>query len=290
VTGLVLSGVGKRYGGGHWVLAGVDLRADPGGLVVVAGGNGSGKSTLLRIAAGASTPTVGRVGRPRGSVGYVPERLPAELRLTAEGYVLALAGVRGLDRSSARARAGELFERLALWPGPGVPIGALSKGNRQKVALAQAFLVHTRLLVLDEPASGLDRPAAAELAALVDEARRAGTAVLRSAHGPEAVVGADAAWQLAGGRLHPVPAGTGMDRLTRLVLVAADARAAPAELARTPGVVTADYDPVRRQLLVRTGDPDTLLHRALGSGWSFRHGRPEGGGPADGDAGSGPAC
>lgn len=149
-------GLRKRFSRqGRWVLDGVDLSLVRGTTTVVLGGNGSGKSTLLRIIAGASLPSSGRVtGRPR-TVGYVPERLPAQLRMTARQYVAHLAGIRGAGPDAAE-RAENLFDRFGLTPGPDLPITSLSKGNRQKVSLIQALVVPVGLLVLDEPFSGLD--------------------------------------------------------------------------------------------------------------------------------------
>ncbi|GAA1342712.1 ABC transporter ATP-binding protein [Saccharothrix algeriensis] len=160
-----LDRIGKRYGRGPWVLADVSLTAAPGEPVVVRGGNGSGKSTLLRIAAGLSRPTTGRVERP-ASVGYLPERFPPGVRLSARDYLRHLAAVRGVP-----ARW-DLVEALGFAGDPDAPMATLSKGNAQKVAVAQTFAA-TDLLVLDEPWSGLDAAAGAVLAELVATTRAA---------------------------------------------------------------------------------------------------------------------
>jgi ABC-type cobalamin/Fe3+-siderophores transport system ATPase subunit len=91
----MVHGVWKRYSRSRpWVLRGVDLTVDAGTVHVVGGGNGSGKSTLLRVAAGASVPSRRTVRRP-ASVAYVPERLPADLRLTARHHLAHMARLRG---------------------------------------------------------------------------------------------------------------------------------------------------------------------------------------------------
>ncbi|RKT55988.1 ABC transporter ATP-binding protein [Saccharothrix australiensis] len=154
-----LDRIGKRYGRGPWVLRDVSLTVAPGEVVVASGGNGAGKSTLLRIAAGLTRPTSGRVDRP-ASVGYVPERFPPDVRLSARGYLRHLAAVRGVP-----ARW-DLVEALGFVGDPDAPMTTLSKGNTQKVALAQALAARD-LLVLDEPWSGLDAAAGAVLADLV---------------------------------------------------------------------------------------------------------------------------
>ena len=85
----------------------------------------------------------------------MPERLPGRLRLTPRQYLAHMGRIRGAGPDQVAARADELLTRLALAPGPDVPIGTLSRGNAQKVALAQALLAPVRLLVLDEPYGGL---------------------------------------------------------------------------------------------------------------------------------------
>ncbi|WP_406116237.1 ATP-binding cassette domain-containing protein [Kitasatospora purpeofusca] len=178
--------VGKRYGRGRWILRDVELGLAPGDILAVVGANGSGKSTLLRILAGLTRPTTGRRTGPataRGAaVGYVPDRFTAHDRLTAIAYLTHLGRIRGLSTATARARAGQLLDRLAVVGGPDAELRTLSKGNAQKVALAQALLVPPDLLVLDEPWSGLDASAHGVLAAILAEAAAAGGAVVFTDH------------------------------------------------------------------------------------------------------------
>ncbi|MFE6869741.1 ATP-binding cassette domain-containing protein [Kitasatospora sp. NPDC057692] len=178
--------VGKRYGRGPWILREVDLRLAPGEVLAVLGANGSGKSTLLRILAGLTRPTTGRLTGPattrRAAVGYVPDRFTAHERLTAAAYLTHLGRIRGLSTAAARRRAGQLLDRLALVGGPDAALRTLSKGNAQKVALAQALLVPPDLLVLDEPWSGLDASAHTVLAELIAETAAEGGSVVFTDH------------------------------------------------------------------------------------------------------------
>ncbi|MFC7480185.1 ATP-binding cassette domain-containing protein [Luedemannella flava] len=136
-----LRNVTKRYAGSAPVLDGVNLTVAPGDVVGVVGANGCGKSTLLRIMVGLSTPTAGTVtGRP-AVVGYVPEKLPGHGRVSARAYLTHLGRIRGLSGRQAAGRARELLDRLSLVGGAGTSLRRLSKGNAQKVALAQALLV-----------------------------------------------------------------------------------------------------------------------------------------------------
>ena len=179
---LRLEAVSKRYAPGGWVLRKVDLEISDGEIVSIAGANGSGKSTLLRVLAGLSRPTRGTVsGRPQ-VIGYVPDRFPPNERLSAMEYLTHLGRIRGLRTSVAAARADQLLDRLALVGGKHSPLRTLSRGNAQKVALAQALLVAPQLLVLDEPWSGLDASAHGTLAGIIAEVAGAGGAVVFTDH------------------------------------------------------------------------------------------------------------
>ncbi|MER6614454.1 ABC transporter ATP-binding protein [Streptomyces xantholiticus] len=200
--------MGRRYGlGGPWVLRGVDLDLRPGTLVRVQGTNGSGKSTLLRLLAGIDAPTEGRVtGRPRTA--YVPERFPAALPFSAAGYLTHLGRIQGLGPREAAAGAAEWLERFGAAAHARTPLGELSKGTSQKVAVAQALLAGPELLVLDEAWTGLDTAAREQLDLAVAERVTAGAAVVYVDHDPRRLAGAaDAVFSVREGRLEERPAG-----------------------------------------------------------------------------------
>ncbi|MFI8965475.1 ATP-binding cassette domain-containing protein [Streptomyces sp. NPDC053493] len=208
---MILEGVGRRYGvRGGWVLRGVGLGLPAGTLVRCAGANGSGKSTLLRLVAGVDAPSEGRItGRPARTA-YVPERFPAALPLTAGDYLTHLGRIQGLGGRTARGRAGEWLERFGAARYRDTPLGELSKGTSQKVAVAQALLAEPGLLVLDEAWTGLDTGARAELDRAVRERVAAGGRVVFVDHDPRRLAGeADAAYEVSAGgvrRLDPAPA------------------------------------------------------------------------------------
>jgi ABC-type Mn2+/Zn2+ transport system ATPase subunit len=234
--------VGRRYGlGGPWVLRGVDLGLRPGALVRVQGANGSGKSTLLRLLAGIDAPTEGRItGRPRTA--YVPERFPAALPFTAAGYLTHLGRVHGLGRREAATGAAEWLERFGAAAHARTPLGELSKGTSQKVAVAQALLAGPGLLVLDEAWTGLDAAARDQLDLAVAERVTAGASVVYVDHDPRRLAGAvDTVLSVRDGRLEerpaePLPPGGGRrpGRSARIVAVGPPGAALPGGLPGDP--------------------------------------------------------
>ncbi|GAA1794705.1 ABC transporter ATP-binding protein [Luedemannella flava] len=260
--------VTKRYAGSAPVLDGVNLTVAPGDVVGVVGANGCGKSTLLRIMVGLSTPTAGTVtGRP-AVVGYVPEKLPGHGRVSARAYLTHLGRIRGLSGRQAAGRARELLDRLSLVGGAGTSLRRLSKGNAQKVALAQALLVPPGLLVLDEPWSGLDATAHEVLAELVKEVAAAGGAVVFTDH-REAVVAANASavHHIAGGRLTPVARDRGAST-AQVELTPGGPGVKWPHWPSLPGVVDATVGD--RSVALTVLDPycDELLFQAIRNGWS----------------------
>jgi ABC-type multidrug transport system ATPase subunit len=271
---LQLHDVSKRYAGGPWVLSNVDMDVPEGESVSVLGSNGSGKSTLLRMLAGVSRPTRGRVeGRPE-IVGYVPDRFPAFDAMNSMAYLVHIGRIRGLDTGTAQRRGQDLLERLQLVGGIRTPIRALSKGNAQKVALSQALMVPPRLLVLDEPWSGLDAGAHEVLADIIDEVVRAGGTVVFTDH-RESVSRSYATltYRIDKGHLEPEARTERTSRVPVVHVVLADPGPeyeAPRRIDwyQVDGVlgVADGEDHVRVQ--VRADAGDELLMIALRGGWS----------------------
>jgi beta-exotoxin I transport system ATP-binding protein len=181
------SGLSKTYGGGVRALDGLDLRVERGEVFGYLGPNGAGKSTSIRLLLGLIHPTAGRatvLGRDvrregvaaRRGVGYLPGDLRLADRLTGRAQLDSLARLRGTEtplRDALCERFGVVLDR---------PIRELSKGNRQKLGLVQAFMHRPELLVLDEPTSGLDPLLQEEFRALVRETAADGRTVFLSSH------------------------------------------------------------------------------------------------------------
>lgn len=173
-----------RGSGGAWAspvraLAGVSLHVSPGEAVGVVGANGAGKSTLLRVLLGFARPTSGEVEiaglaprsyAERHGVAYVPERVAIPRGWTVRGALHAYAALADLE-ADADDRVGAAMDRLGLTPLADRKVAALSKGNVQRLAIAQALLADRDLMVLDEPTDGLDPVWIAELRGIMEEWR-----------------------------------------------------------------------------------------------------------------------
>jgi ABC-type multidrug transport system ATPase subunit len=230
---VALRGAAKRYSrAGRWVLRDVDVAVAPGMTIDVRGPNGAGKSTLLRLLAGATVPTRGRrVAQRRLAIGYAPERLAPAPPFSGFAYLRHHARLRGLAPRDGEAQTAQLAERLGLGELLAERLAALSKGTLQKVVLVQALLGSPRLLVLDEPFSGLDAAAQRELAALVAERAAAGSAVLFADHrAGEARPSADVAWQLVDGGVRETNGGHAAAARRRVTANAARSDAVLADL------------------------------------------------------------
>lgn len=258
-----LRGIGKRYGDGPWVLSDVDLDLDAGDVMAIVGGNGAGKSTLLRVMVGLSRPTVGRLDDRPAAIGYVPDRFPPHERMSARAYLVHMGRMRGLATPAATSRADELVQRLSLVGGAGTSVRKLSRGNAQKIVLAQAFMMPSALLVLDEPWSGLDAATHPVLAELIAEAGRAGGRVVFTDH-REAVARAYASrlCRIAGARL--AEESTGPTSLVELCPVGDD----QVTLTGQPGVSEVRAQSGSVAVLVADEHRDDLLRTALSGGWS----------------------
>ncbi|MEZ0077466.1 ABC transporter ATP-binding protein [Planotetraspora sp. GP83] len=165
-----------------------DLTLDiqPGEVFGYLGPNGAGKTTTIRLLLDVIRPTSGRAtvlgadtrdSSVRARMGYLPGELSLEGRERARDYLTFMADIRG---GVSRARIDELAERLDA--DLSIRMGELSKGNKQKVGLIQAFMHEPELLILDEPTSGLDPLVQQEFLAMLREVRTSGRTVLMSSH------------------------------------------------------------------------------------------------------------
>ena len=159
----------------------VSLALTPGSIVAVAGGDGSGKTTLLRTLLGLVAPSSGTVDRPDGNeVGYLPTGSGVYPDLTVEENLKFAAGAYGVRGDAYRSARDELLARTGLEAAHDRLGGNLSGGMRQKLGVALTLVHRPRLLVLDEPSTGVDPVSRSELWRLVSDAARDGASVLMS--------------------------------------------------------------------------------------------------------------
>jgi ABC-type multidrug transport system ATPase subunit len=188
-TGIRFANIEKRYGG-LYALRRVSLQIRPGELVAFAGRNGSGKTTLLRIAARlvrASSGSMSFEGQngetrdPASRTGFVAHATMAYDELTAEENLLLFARLQGI--ANPRVRAAALLEELGLSERRESLVRTFSRGMRQRVAIARALLDEPSVLLLDEPATGLDPEGITWLAHTLGRMRDEGRTILMSVHG-----------------------------------------------------------------------------------------------------------
>jgi len=170
--------------GPRQVLHSLSLSVAPGEIVGLLGPNGSGKTTTLRLMAGFYTPDSGRVtvcgrqpapGRGNADIGYLPERAPLYDALTVMQYLQFGAGVKVAGGAGARRLAIErAIDGFDLQAVARSAIGRLSKGQRQRVGLAQAVLNDPPVLLLDEATNGLDPVQIVEARAMIRRCAQGG--------------------------------------------------------------------------------------------------------------------
>ncbi|MEO8673321.1 MAG: ABC transporter ATP-binding protein [Tahibacter sp.] len=176
----------SRQLAGREVVRELDLQLQRGEVLGLLGINGAGKSTTLRLIAGVLAPNRGKVlidgadlyenpTLARTRIGYLPERAPLHAELTVVEYLRFCARLRGLGRTGVASALQRELERCDLGEVRNRLIGNLSKGFQQRVGIAQALLHEPALIVLDEPASGLDPVQSLRMRELIRS--------LRGAHG-----------------------------------------------------------------------------------------------------------
>ncbi|MGI9823790.1 ABC transporter ATP-binding protein [Agromyces sp. Marseille-Q5079] len=264
-------GLKKRYGS-HEAIHDLNIAVEPGTVFGLIGPNGAGKTTTLRTLLDIIRPSSGqarvlgqdpRIGGAtlRRRIGYVPGELRLEGRIRGRNLLRHYAEISG---TVAPGVIEGLADRLGL--DLNRQVRTLSKGNKQKLGLIQAFMHRPELLVLDEPTSGLDPLVQREFLEMVREARSAGQTVLLSSHVlSEIQQTADHVAVLNEGRIVAEGAVAslrlGRVRRVRVSLDRADPDAVRDELATIPGLrdVVITGEGVARVTATLDGDIDPLV-------------------------------
>ena len=183
-----------------------------GQIVGFLGPNGAGKSTTLRILTGYLPPSSGTAtlaghnvltesAQARAKLGYLPESTPLYGEMRAEEYLHYRGQLYGMTRNERRQRIDVVIDRCGLSKVRRRVIGKLSKGNRQRVGLAQALLHDPPVLILDEPTAGLDPNQIQEVRKLINELRGKHTILLSSHILPEVEKNADRVMIITSGQI-----------------------------------------------------------------------------------------
>lgn len=172
---------------------GLDLTVRAGELYALLGPNGAGKTTTLRMVTGLLRPDAGSihvfgedaVGDPVAAkrlVAWLPDEPMLYDKLTPLEYLEFVAGLWAVDGKTARARAEELLKLLGLWDQRNQRCEGFSRGMKQKAALAGALIHDPKLMILDEPLTGLDAAVARQVKDLLSARVRAGGTVILTTH------------------------------------------------------------------------------------------------------------
>ena len=186
----------QEFRSGFWmkrqrILHGVDLEVPAGSIFGFLGANGAGKTTLIHLIVGIRRPVEGQVqidGLPahsvaaRGRLGYLPERPYFHEHLTGEGLLKYFGTLAGMRRREIEARVPVVLEAVGIGHARQLELRKFSKGMLQRIGIAQAILHNPRLLVLDEPMSGLDPVGRKEMRELILKLASEGRTIFFSSH------------------------------------------------------------------------------------------------------------
>jgi len=184
-----LTNVGKNYPK-LTALSAIDMKLGQGEVLGLFGHNGAGKTTMMKLILGVIAPSHGNVEvmgvspdskeawHMRAKVGYLPENVSFYEQLTGLEVLTYFAKLKGFDKKHAIA----LLEQVGVAHAMKRQVKTYSKGMRQRLGLAQAFIGHPALLLLDEPTVGLDPIATADFYKTVDDLKNQGTSVILCSH------------------------------------------------------------------------------------------------------------
>ncbi len=282
-SGIVVTGVRRSFGAVHAVRD-VSFDARAGAVTGLVGPNGSGKTTLMLMLASLLAPDAGtiRIGgidpvadpaSARAVLGWMPDALGAWPSLTARETLTMTARLYGIEPDPAREGAARLLAEVGLSALADAPARVLSRGQKQRLGLARALVHDPQVLLLDEPASGLDPQARIDLRVLLRRLAADGRTILLSSHilsELEEVVD-DAVFLVEGSTVagDRVAAAATRQRSWRIRLADRDAKAAVLPVAQTLGLDAALVPIDRRDLLVAfasDADAASALAALVGAG------------------------
>jgi ABC-2 type transport system ATP-binding protein len=295
--------VGKQYGD-FVALDDVSFRIGRGEIVGLLGPNGAGKTTLIRMLTGYFEPSSGTIRiagvdvesdplAAQQHIGYLPEQTPLYPEMLVQEYLGMVADFRGLPPERHQPLLAEAIWATELEQHLTRPIGALSKGFRQRVGLAQAILHEPEVLILDEPTSGLDPTQIVHVRTLIQRLAQRATVLFSSHVLSEVEQVCERAMVLLGGRLradarlselratHSAVVSIAEDSIAEDGALSSRREAVEATLRGLTGVTSASALPPRPGCLsyelASEDDPDlcrNLFRLARDRGWELAELRP----------------
>ncbi|HWD07036.1 MAG TPA: ATP-binding cassette domain-containing protein [Amycolatopsis sp.] len=273
--GLVIDAVSKRYG---TVVALEKMSFDvrPGELFGFVGSNGAGKTTTMRIALGVLAADAGEVrfaGSPvthetRRHIGYMPEERGLYPKMKVGEQLVYLARLHGMSAADAKASTQRWTERLGVAGRRDDEVQKLSLGNQQRVQLAAALVHEPRILVLDEPFSGLDPVAVDVMSEVLKEKAGEGVPVVFSSHQLDLVERlCDRVGIVRSGRMEALGSVAELRAGGTVRLLVTAPRAPEGWAAALPGVTVLGRDGSVTELELADGaDDQAVLRAALATG------------------------
>jgi ABC-type multidrug transport system ATPase subunit len=178
----------KEYGDNE-VLKGVDLKIEEGAFYALMGPNGSGKTTLASIIASVRSPTSGKIeiygkkpDKAKEFIGYVPQENFSSPMLTGKENLLYFAGLLGYSKGQSEELANELLNKIGLSEDADKRVSEYSGGMRKRLEVATVLFPGTRILILDEPTTGLDPSARRKFLGSINELKGEKTTILLITH------------------------------------------------------------------------------------------------------------
>lgn len=175
-------------------LSSINMTLNEGEVLGLFGHNGAGKTTMMKLILGVISPSEGSIEvmgmspeskeawQMRSKVGYLPENVSFYEQLTGLEVLTYLAKLKGFTNKNAQTHTVDLLEQVGVAHAMKRQVKTYSKGMRQRLGLAQAFIGKPKLLLLDEPTTGLDPIATADFYKTVDQLKTQGTSVILCSH------------------------------------------------------------------------------------------------------------
>ena len=261
----------------------ISFTVGKGEILGFLGPNGAGKSTTMKVATGYLPPTAGTVKlagfdvteqplEVRRRVGYLPEHNPLYLDMYVHEYLEFIGSVHGLRGGELRRRVQQMVNRVGLHREQNKQIGALSKGYRQRVGLAQALLHDPGVLILDEPTTGLDPNQIGEIRSLIREVGEDKTVIFSTHILPEVAALCSRVVIINRGQLvadSPVSALAAGTRGETLIRAEFEQPIDPAPLRALPGILAVEAE-AGNFYQIRAAGPDlrgNISRLAAEQGW-----------------------